>query len=163
MIFLKIDIPFKGTVSGDFLPPFFSWINSTLGPDSQPIGTFCKWPRIRRKNWQYSNFSRVNDPNETVLALLTPAKRFLQGHWPSWNDFSGVIYPAETTIICLQNLSYEINKLFNNSKISCKISAGSLTPQKRFQLGHWSHWNDFSGVFDPSEISNRSFGPTAFF
>jgi hypothetical protein len=53
---------------------------------------------------------------------------FIKGQWPYWNDFSGVVDPAET------------------------ILARSLNLPKRFQRGHWPHWNDFSGVIDLAEI-----------
>jgi hypothetical protein len=90
---------------------------------------FCIWPNIRRKNRQYLNFSKVNDPPETVLAgSLTFLNWFQRGHLLCWNDFCGVIDTAET------------------------ISAGSLTLLKQFQRGHWPRQSNFSGVIDSAEI-----------
>jgi hypothetical protein len=67
----------KGAVSRDFRPSvFFLSINPTHGPDSWPRAVSPK-ARIRRENRQYSNFSEVNDPNETLpVGSLNTLKSF---------------------------------------------------------------------------------------
>jgi hypothetical protein len=110
---------------------------------------FYIWPNIRRKNRQYSNFSGVNDPTETILA----------GHWPRWNyhfftkfflrnyeivkqfknfmwNFSGVIDPAE---IYKTPLKFQIVVL--GAQLFFKL--GNARLHFRFQRGHWPRWNDF--------------------
>jgi hypothetical protein len=51
--------------------------------------------------------------------------------------------PLKLPEFFLLNFSYEITKLWNNSKISWEISTGTLTPPKRLQRGHWPRWNRF--------------------
>jgi hypothetical protein len=77
---------------------------------------------------------------------MTP-KRFSRGHWPLRNcrNFS------------YKMCSYEITNCPRQNDFS-----GVIAPPKQFQRGHWQRWNDFSGVNDPAEISNRRFGPTTF-
>jgi hypothetical protein len=73
----------KGTVARDFRPTEFFINQLVLIHGLKP---FCIWPNIRRKNRQYSNFSGVNVPAETISARsLTPPNRFQWGHWPRWN------------------------------------------------------------------------------
>jgi hypothetical protein len=60
---------------------------------------------------------------------------------------AGSLTPLKLPEFFLLNFSYEITKLWNDSKISCEtISAGSLTPLKFI----WPRWN-------------RHFGPITFF
>jgi hypothetical protein len=133
-----------------FVSRFFLSINPTYCPDTRAKA-------VRRKQSTIFEFGWVIDPAETVTAgSLTPLKLFPRGHLPRWNDFSGVIDPAEMKLpeFFWLNLSYEITKLWNNSKISCEISAGSLTPLKQFQRVHWPRRNNFSEVIDPSWVIN---------
>jgi hypothetical protein len=80
----------KGQLHEIFDPRFFSSINPTLAL-IHGLKPFCIWANIRRKNQQYSNFSGVNAPAETVLA--------------------GSLTPLKLPEFFLLNFSYEITKL----------------------------------------------------
>jgi hypothetical protein len=94
------------------------------------------WPRRNHFDGviypQWNGFSWDIDPAETISAgSSTPLKRFSRGQWAPWlPEFFFNIF------------SYKITKLWKNSTISCKISAGS------FQRGH----KNFSRVNNPAEI-----------
>jgi hypothetical protein len=98
---------FKGTVSRNFRPPFF---HQSTPPWAQIHGLepFCIWLRTYSKKLkQYSNFSEVNDPTETILAgSLIPLKLFQRGHWLRQNEFRRVIDPANE--IYLNQLNFKI-------------------------------------------------------
>jgi hypothetical protein len=95
----------KGRVAREFRPSFF---HQWTPPRAliHRLKPFCIWPNIRRKNRQYSNIG-VNYPADTTRIFLTKffvrnyetiqtfIEKFQPGHWPRWNDFSGVIDPAE--------------------------------------------------------------------
>jgi hypothetical protein len=68
----KVRSSLKGQLHEIFDPRFF---HKSTPPRALIHGLkpFCIWPNIRRKNRQYSIFSGVNDPAETVLTgSLTP-------------------------------------------------------------------------------------------
>jgi hypothetical protein len=113
--FLRMSL--KGTVARDFRPLVFFIISTPPRALVHGLKPFCIWPNIWRKK-------------STIF-------EFWRDHWPRWNGFSGIIDPNKTispvslTTLKQQDfsyeISYEITKLCNNSKISCEISAGSLT------------------------------------
>jgi hypothetical protein len=57
----------KGQCHEIFYPNFFFIDNLHLIDGLKP---FCIWPRIRRENRQYSDFSSVIDPAETTGIFL---------------------------------------------------------------------------------------------
>jgi hypothetical protein len=64
-------VPFNGTVARDFRPSGFFFHRSTSpGALIHGLRPFRIWPRIRRENRQYSNFSGVIDTAENNLFQL---------------------------------------------------------------------------------------------
>jgi hypothetical protein len=101
----------------------------------------CIWPRIRRENRQYSIFSVVNDPVEIgfkkplswpVSIARETCNDLRNGYNSELLSFFGTNWRKYRRPQAMHTVP--LSKQFN---CSLSISAGSLTPLKRFQRGQW--------------------------
>jgi hypothetical protein len=86
-------------------------------------------------------------------------QNFRGGHWPRWNNLSGVIDHAETISAeeltpwkQLKNLKQNFNGFIDPAEA---VSVDVIDSAKTISAGHGPRWN----LYDPAEISNRRYGP----